>query len=106
MGEKDVGESEPTSDAVMVDLILTMPEGYPDSGVVTVEGSVVNNGGSEESKGWVKEHLPQLVGACQAKADACEGRQCLLNILESADAWIQNEWNEKLQVIDEEVAEA
>jgi hypothetical protein len=79
---------------VRVNLMFTIPEGYPASGNLDVKAEIddASTSGSAKARKLVSDYLLFLVNVCQWEANVCLGDEALLTVLTTADQWVQNEW--------------
>ena len=79
---------------VTVILTLNIPDEYPESGTLEVTAALaVDNGYDKGSWKCAEQALPGLVDVCRWEAQGCEGSEALLSVLNTADDWVQTEWN-------------
>jgi hypothetical protein len=85
---------ESKKESVLVDLVLNIPDTYPDKGIIIVEAVLGEKSScSAEEQDCAKEHLSELIDVCKKEAAACEGHQAIFNIFSSADIWIKDAWS-------------
>lgn len=81
---------------INVDLILTIPNGYPVRGIIGVgtripDGDSVCEGSHSGAKIELEHYLSSLLSVCQLEAQVCQGKEALLNILATAENWVKND---------------
>jgi hypothetical protein len=81
---------------INVDLILTIPNGYPARGVIGVgtripDGDSVCEDTHSGAKIELEHYLSSLLSVCRLEAQVCEGKEALLNILSTAENWVKND---------------
>lgn len=81
----------------IVSLILTLPKGYPSKGVVAIHADAhLSNfdeeGTSQARRRAILEFLSGLVNTCRWDAECFQGNPALMNIMQTVDRWVQNDW--------------
>ena len=86
--------STPSDHAVSVELILSMPLGYPATAPLEISSTIEEDrstGGTGPLKA-AHNALPQLAESCrQVAAEMC-GNESVFTVLSHADEWIQDQW--------------
>jgi len=91
------GEDEMGRRYIHIDLVLTIPNGYPSRGIIGIKTQILH-GYSVESSSHSRARielencLASLVSVCRWEAQVCEGKEALLNILATAENWVKNDW--------------
>jgi hypothetical protein len=84
---------EELAESILVNLILTIPDGYPETGTLRVEGKVSENAKcSHECRKCALNALPIMIDCCRWEAQGCLGKEAILSVLSTADGWVQSDW--------------
>jgi hypothetical protein len=83
-------------ETVLVDVSLTIPEGYPQTAALIVEASLslASNNSSNEVIKVAMDALPGLVEVCRCEANgSVGGDNVLFTVIQTAEQWVHNEWS-------------
>ena len=81
------------SEILKISVILTIPQGYPASGVLGVDASIDGDSScSPDARRCALNALPKLVETCNWEARADEGNEALLSVFTVAETWAKIDW--------------
>jgi len=86
-------EVEQKNEAVSVNLILTIPDGYPSLGAILVDAMLTEGTTcSPDVRKCALDAIPGLVELCRWEANGRADDEALLPVLATADKWVESDW--------------